>query len=145
MFNSNQVTMNIDGTEYTLSLNRKGIEAIEKYTKLSSKREEIEKTTFLPEYVDEIGLNDDPFAGIAEEEATQKLDEMLEMMKRVLWICLWENHKLNIEQVRELLVKIVEDDEKFAEMNEKVQKLIEGVNKQPNGGLKNLKALKAQK
>ena len=145
MFNSNQVTINIDGTEYTLSLNRKGIEAIEKYTKLSSKREELEKVTFTPDYVDEISLDDDPFAGLNEDDATQKLDEMMEMLKRVLWICLWDNHKLNIEQVRELLVKITEDDEKFAELNEKVQILIEGVNKQPTGGLKNLKALKAQK
>lgn len=145
MFNSNQVTMTVDGNEYILSLNRKGIEAIEKYTKLSSKKDELEKTKFLPDYVDEIGLDDDPFADLNEDDATQKLDEMLEMMKRVLWICLWENHKLNIEQVRELLAKIVEDDKKFTELNEKVQILIEGVNKQPSGGLKNLKALKAQK
>ena len=34
MFNSNQITMTIDGTEYTLSLNRKGVEAVEKYTKI---------------------------------------------------------------------------------------------------------------
>lgn len=145
MFNSNQVTMTIDGKEYILSLNRKGLEAIEKYTKLSKKREELEKVTFAVDYVDEISLDDDPFAGLSQEDATEKLDEMMEILKRVLWICLWDNHKLNIEQVRELLVKIAEDDEKFAELNEKVQTLIEGVNKQPSGGLKNLKALKAQK
>ena len=145
MFNSNQVTMEIDGKEYTLSLNRKGVEAIEKYTKLSSKAEELQNITFMSDYVDEIAIDENPFAGLNEEETTQKLDEMMEMMKRVLWICLWENHKLNIEQVRELLVKIVEDNDKFEELNDKVQKLIEGVNKQPSGGLKNLKALKAQK
>ena len=145
MFNSNQVTMKIGEEEYTLSLNRKGLEAIEKYTKLSQKAKDFKNISFEQEYVEKISIDDDPFAGSEIEEKEEKLEEMMEMLKRVLWICLWENHKLNIEQVRELLVKII-DENKFEELNSKIQMLIEGVNKNPEmTELKNLKALKAQK
>lgn len=145
MFNSNQVTMQIGDSEYILSLNRKGLEAIERYTKLSQKTKELKNISFEQEYVDEIGIDDDPFAGSKLDKKEEELDEMMEILKRVLWICLWENHKLNIEQVRELLVKLI-DENKFEELNAKIQTLIEGVNKNPEmNELKNLKALKAQK
>lgn len=145
MFNSNQVTMQIGDSEYILSLNRKGLEAIERYTKLSQKTKELKNISFEQEYVDEIWIDDDPFAGSKLDKKEEELDEMMEILKRVLWICLWENHKLNIEQVRELLVKLI-DENKFEELNAKIQTLIEGVNKNPEmNELKNLKALKAQK
>lgn len=145
MFNSNQVTMQIDGNEYILSLNRKGLEAIERYTKLSQRTKELKIISFEQEYVDEIGIDDDPFAESKLDKKEEELDKMMEILKRVLWICLWENHKLNIEQVRELLVKLI-DENKFEELNTKIQTLIEGVNKNPEmNELKNLKALKAQK
>lgn len=144
MFNSNQVTMTIDGTEYILSLNRKGVEAVEKYTKISGKRKELEQTKKRVEYVEEIKIDENPFEEI-DDSLEDKVNENLEMIKRILWICLWDNHKLNIEEVRELLIKIIDED-KLEELNNNISKLVEGVNKQMGGNnLKNLKALKAQK
>ena len=144
MFNSNQVTMTIDGTEYILSLNRKGVEAVEKYTKISGKRKELEQTKKRVEYVEEIKIDENPFEEI-DDSLEEKVNENLEMIKRILWICLWDNHKLNIEEVRELLIKIIDED-KLEELNNSISKLVEGVNKQMGGNnLKNLKALKAQK
>ena len=153
MFNSNQVTIEVDGVEYTLSLNRKGAEAIEKYTKASKKRELAEKYANVKEtedkYIDEIPLDENPFGDETEEESfEEQTDELLEMLKRLLWICLWDNHHMNIEQTRELLVKIIEKD-KLNELTSKINELIEGVNKQlpssQSDYLKNMKALKAQK
>lgn len=144
MFNSNQVTMTIDGTEYILSLNRKGVEAVEKYTKISGRKKELEQTKKRVEYVDEIKIGENPFEEI-DDSLEEKVNENLEMIKRILWICLWDNHKLNIEEVRELLIKVIDED-KLEELNNNISKLVEGVNKQMGGNnLKNLKALKAQK
>ena len=144
MFNSNQITMTIDGKEYIMSLNRKGVEAIEKYTKISSKKKEVEKTQKRIEYVENIKLDENPFGEI-DDDFEERVNENLELIKRMLWIMLWDNHKLNIEEVRELLIKVLEED-KLEELNDNIAKLIEGANKQMGGNsLKNLKALKAQK
>lgn len=144
MFNSNQITMTIDGKEYIMSLNRKGVEAIEKYTKISSKKKEVEKTQKRIEYVENIKLDENPFGEI-DDDFEERVNENLELIKRMLWIMLWDNHKLNIEEVRELLIKVLEED-KLEELNDNIAKLVEGANKQMGGsGLKNLKALKAQK
>lgn len=144
MFNNNQVTMTIDGKEYILSLNRKGVEAIEKYTKLSGRRKEIEQNKKRAEHVENISIDENPFEEI-DDNFEERVNDNLEMLKRMLWIMLWDTHKLNIEDTRELLIKVLEE-EKLEELNNNIAKLVEGVNKQMGGsGLKNLKALKAQK
>lgn len=143
---SNQEIIIVGGKEYTLTLNRKGMTAIEKYTNLSKKKEEFEelKDMKIIEYTDEIKMDEDPFAGLVETEQEKKIDEALELMKRILWICLWEEHKMNIEEVRELLVQII-DENKYEELNGAIEKLVTNINAQPNGYLKNTKALRAQK
>jgi hypothetical protein len=142
---SNQEIIEVGGKEYTLTLTRKGVTAIEKYTNLSKKKDEFKGTEkFKIKYVDEISENEDPFADLEMDEQEKKIDESLELLKRVLWICLWDEHKFNIEQVREILVQIIEED-KTDELNEKIEKLVANINKQPSEYLKNMKALKAQK
>lgn len=142
---SNQEIILVGGKEYTLTLTRKGITAIEKYTSLSKKKDEFKKSEQNSiKYVDEIKENEDPFADLNDEEQERKIDESLELMKRVLWICLWDVHKMSIEQVRELLVQII-DENKYDELNSVIEKLVSNINKQPSEYLKNMKALKAQK
>lgn len=142
---SNQEVIEVGGKEYTLTLTRKGVTAIEKYTNLSKKKDELKGAEkFSIKYVDEIKENEDPFADLEMDEHEKKIDESLELMKRILWICLWDEHKLNIDQAREILVQIIEED-KTEELNEKIEKLVASINKQPNEYLKNMKALKAQK
>ena len=89
-------------------------------------------------------MDEDTFAGLVSDEQENKINEALELMKRILWICLWDEHKMNIEEVRELLVQII-DEEKYEELNSAIEKLVANINKQPSGYLKNMKALKAQK
>lgn len=142
---SNQEIILVGEKEYTLTLTRKGITAIEKYTSLSKKKDEFKKNEQNSiKYVDEIKENEDPFADLNDEEQERKIDESLELMKRVLWICLWDAHKMSIEQVRELLVQII-DENKYDELNSVIEKLVANINKQPSEYLKNMKALKAQK
>ena len=145
MMNSNQETLVVDGKEYVLTLNRKGVEAIEKYTNLSKKKEKLEKMSVKgsnkDEYIENISLDEDPFADIGDVE--ENLEETMELLKRTLWICLWERHHMNIEEVRELIVKIIDED-KLDELNSAIEKLTEGVNKTPSDSLKNTKELKAR-
>jgi hypothetical protein len=142
---SNQEIIIVGGKEYTLTLTRKGVTAIEKYTNLSKKKDELKKKNQnIVKYVDEISENEDPFADISLDEQEETLNETLELTKRVLWICLWDVHKLTIEQTREILLQIVEED-KFEELNSTIEKLVNNINKQPSEYLKNMKALKAQK
>lgn len=141
----NQELLEVGGKVYTLTLTRKGITAIEKYTNLSKKKDELKKNEQnQTKYVDVIKENEDPFADLNDEEQEKKIDESLELMKRVLWICLWDSHKMNIEEVRELLVRIIEEN-KYEELNNVIEKLVANINKQPSEYLKNMKALKAQK
>ena len=143
--NSNQEILVVGGKEYTLSLNRKGIEAIEKYTNLSKKKDELKALSnqvMSGEYIKDIPLDADPFADVGDIE--DNLEETMELLKRTLWICLWENHKMNIEETRELLIQIIDED-KLEELNQVIEKLSEGVNKLPADYLKNTKALTAQK
>lgn len=144
--NSNQEILTVGGKEYTLTLNRKGVEAIEKYTNLSKKREKLEKLSVkngkTDEYIENISLDEDPFANIS-DDVEENLEETMELLKRTLWICLWEKHHMNIEEVRELIVKIIDED-KLDELNSAIEKLTEGVNKTPSDYLKNTKALKAR-
>lgn len=147
MFNSNQEIIEIGEKEYTLTLNRKGIEAIEKYTHLKDKADGLKELAKNSEinYIDEISLDEDPFANTVSNEE-EKMNEVLELAKRVLWICLWDTHHLNIDEVRELLIKII-DENKLDELNGKMEKLIQNATKEQtsNEYLKNMKALKAQK
>lgn len=143
MFNSNQTTIEVDGKEYIMSLSRKGLEAIEKYTRVSEKKDKFAKKIEI-EHVDVISENENPFAGLDDNSLEEKADETMETLKRVLWICLWDNHQMNIEATRELMVKII-DENKLDELSEKIEELIKNVTKEPNQFLKNTKALKAQK
>ena len=143
--NNNQEILVVGGKEYILSLNRKGIEAIEKYTNLSKRKDKlmkIGKETKENEYVEDSPLDEDPFAEIDNTE--DDIEETMELLKRTLWVCLWENHHLNIEQVRELIVEIIDED-KLDELNNVISKLTDGVNNTPKGYLKNTKALRASK
>ena len=142
----------IDGKEYTLFLNRKGIIAFEKYTKEEEKRaSELEKKyKSLIEQKDadndalEIKDDTNPFEGI---ESFDDIDEDHEMIKnlykKLYWIMLYENHKLSFNEVGKLYDMACEDygEEK---VNELANQMIEEANKDnvSKKELKNLKALK---
>lgn len=94
----------IDGKEYTLFLNRKGIVAWEKYAK-----EENARATELQEKYKEFELEEDleitdetnPFetATDVDKEDTEILSKSY---RKLYWIMLYENHKLSFSKANEL-------------------------------------------
>lgn len=141
----------IDGKEYTLFLNRKGILTWEKITNAIQKAEEIEK-----KYKDikDLGSNeeieiqdgDNPFEladnvklGIEEDN-----ERMLVIYKKLYWIMLYENHKLDYKEVESLWDKAVEEYGE-GQLVELAFQMIEDANTDKTTKLKNLKALRPKK
>lgn len=145
--------INIDGVDYTLFLNRKGITAWEKYTKheankMSELRDKYRDLIDVQE-VDFDTLADDtnPFDGI---EDIDNMDDDVKFMKtiyaRLYWIMLYTNHKLSISEAENLYNKACDEygDEQVILL---AKQMLDDVNKDPNEGkqLKNLSALKPTK
>ena len=148
----------IDGKEYTLFLNRKGIVAYERYCKEEAKQleevqEKVEKTAKILESDEDLVIDDNtnPFDGledIAEDEADKNKALITKMYVKLYWIMLYENHKLSLSQVEDLYKKAITEygeeqlkalgDQMFVEVNTMPDNI-----KQEN--LKNLKALKPKK
>lgn len=93
----------IDGVEYTLFLNRKGIVAWEKFTRADHEKgaeiakiyEDIEKGEVV-----EIKDDTDPFAGL---EAFDEVDNVEDALyEKLFWIMLRPNHNLSFEEAKKL-------------------------------------------
>ena len=144
----------IDGKEYTLFLNRKGIIAYEKYAKEEQKQAiELEKK-YKPLILEEkngkkdadLEIKDDtnPFEGI---ESLDDVDEdhklIIRLYKKLYWIMLYENHQLSFNAVSDLYDKACEEygeENIIALANQMVNEAnTDNVSKKE---LKNLKALK---
>lgn len=148
----------IDGKEYTLFLNRKGIVAYEKYCKeeykeLENVREKHKGmiASLENDEVVSIDENTDPFAGledISDEEVQNNIKLVRKLYTKLYWIMLYENHKLSLSAVEELYMKAVEEygDEQVQALGDQ---MIAEVNIAPETeekqNLKNLKALKPKK
>ena len=140
----------IDGKEYTLFLNRKGIIAYEKYAKEEqAKAVELEKK-YKPLIVDvkdtDLEIKDDtnPFEGI---ESLDDMDEdhklVIRLYKKLYWIMLYENHKLSFNEVSDLFDMACEDygEENIVALgNQMINEA--NTNNVSKKELKNLKALK---
>lgn len=108
-------TIEIDGKEYTLFLNRKGIVAWEKYSEAENKkiaelREKYASLIDKEEASNEITDETNPFDGL---EAFDELDEQQEVItksfKRLYWIMLYTEHKLPLSEVETLYDKASEE------------------------------------
>lgn len=141
----------IDGKDYTLFLNRKGILTWEKITNAISKASEIEK-----KYNDlssinnteeiEIKEGDNPFE-IADNISTdfeKDAELMTTMYKKLYWIMLYEEHKLDYKDVEVLWDKAVEEYG-IDQLVELAFQMIEDANTDKTQNLKNLKALRPKK
>ena len=144
-------TIEIDGKEYTLFLNRKGILTWEKLTNAIRKAQEIEKkyTDLEQMTVDkevEIKDGDNPFelADNVKLGVEEDSEIMIETYKKLYWIMLYEEHKLDYKDVEILWDKAVEEygEEQLAEL---AFQMIEDANTDKTTNLKNLKALRPKK
>ena len=143
--------INIDGVDYTLFLNRKGIITWEKLTKATSKANEIEKKYRnlgeTSEEEIEIKDGDNPFELVGEDSLEIEKDEqeLINLYIKLYWIMLYEEHKLNLKDVEELWNKAVNEYGADALIQLGVQMIEEAnINKQSNN-LKKLDALKPKK
>lgn len=139
----------IDGEEYTLYLNRKGIITWEKLTNASKKAGQIEKKY---ENIDEIGEEveikdgDNPFELVNDSEYDFDKDQetIINLYKKLYWIMLYENHKLNYKEVEVLWEKAV-NEYGVDQLVELALQMLEDANVNKTEKLKNLKALRPKK
>lgn len=151
-------TIEIDGKEYTLFLNRLGVVAYERYTEqiqnnikdLTKQVIEVGQGLEEKELVinDETNPFEDEFVKKAEELTSEAEKNGLELSKRVFWILLYTNHKLTLKEASELYDKACKEYGR-EQVDELVTLMIAEVNsnkfENENKDLKNLKALHQRK
>lgn len=152
-----QEIINIDGKDYTLFLNRKGIVAYERYCKNEYKefKETEEKYKKAIETLEsqEVVINDDtnPFEGledINDNDVTDTEQLIHKMYIKLYWIMLYENNKLSLTEVETLYDKATEEYGE-SQLRALGDQMVEEVNTMPETvkqeNLKNLAALKPKK
>ena len=117
----------LDGKEYTLELNRDSFLKIDQYTNFQKSVGVIKENLY--EYKEEIDENEDPFADVITDEKMDKFVEekdntLKKMITRAFWIWLYPNHKLNINQVEEILKSEFNDDDKYDKLVEKYSEFL---------------------
>ena len=143
--------INIDGVDYTLFLNRKGIITWEKLTKATSKASEIEKKyrNFNETNEEEIEIKDgdNPFELVGEDSLEIEKDEqeLINLYIKLYWIMLYEEHKLNLKDVEELWNKAVSEYGADALIQLGIQMIEEANTNKQSNNLKKLDALKPKK
>ena len=143
----------IDGVEYTLFLNRKGLVSWENITKVTKKADDLKDkykdTQKLLKEGDPIKVSDtdNPFdyAGKDELEEIEKDEkEIKDIYIKFYWIALYENHKLPLNEVTNLFEK-AEEEYGIEQLIELANQMIEttNINKYGNRENKELKKLTA--
>lgn len=145
--------INIDGEDYTLFLNRKGVIAWEKFCKSENEKVKQMKDKYkdLMKERTEINDNTNPFEDISDEllDSLDKDQELVSVLYvRLYWILLYTEHKLPISKVEELYKKASEEygEDKLVEL---AIQMVEDANSERKAKdtkeLKNLTALRPRK
>lgn len=143
----------INGKEYTLFLNRKGIVAWEKYSKKEQEKLEKEKSYYKELFdnnkqVEEITNETNPFEGLDKLDNMSEDEKLLSSSYRKLyWIMLYTDYQFSIEEVNKLY-DIACKEYGEAQLIALGVQMIEDANSNlitKNNELKNLKALRPSK
>lgn len=137
--NLSERKIEIDGKEYTLFLNRKGIVAWEKFTldnqKNIKKLQEQMQTKYKDLREGKVEINDDtdPFADIdeLERDLNGDFDESDKMLEKFYWIMLYTNHKLSLNKVHDLYLK-AKKEYGFDQLDTLATQMIDDVNTNPD-------------
>lgn len=118
----------LNGTEYTLELNRDSFVQIDKICHVAESLNIIYRGLY--EYVDEIDDDYDPLANLVTDddliaELELKAKTLDKLCTRAFFIWLYPNHRLNISQVKEILKPYFEDEEKSKIIGETVGRLLQ--------------------
>lgn len=142
-------TIELNGKEYTVELNRESIIRIEQFTNSQKSMEIMNKTLFNDKSEEKIIDGANPFEEIINDDDFEKLakekeETLKKVFNRAFWIWLYPIHRLNYSEVEEILAPYYIDDDKaefiaerytyYTEQSVKVRE--EYINEQ-----KNLKAL----
>lgn len=141
-----KVIIEIEGKEYTLFLNRKGIIAWEKY----AKEETIKGQKLAKVYNDlegqktfEIKDDTNPLEGLDEVDDVNELNERI--YQKLFWIMLYTEHKMSFEDAKELYAKARR--EYGSQINALCDQMVEDANKDQleDKDVKKLEALRPTK
>ena len=136
----------LNGKEYVLELNRESAIRIEQYTNYQKNIREIAKPIL--DYKEEISEDEDPFKEEIdfekiEQDAETKLKTLQDMISKAFWIWLYPNHKLNIGEVKKLIIPYFDKEEDIEFISSKYNeymKLSTEINQKYIQEQKNLKA-----
>lgn len=140
----------IDGKEYTLFLNRKGLVSWENITKVTEKANELQnKYKGIADKLKndkpvEVDDNTNPF-DYSDDSANDLLQDkeiMTDIYVKFYWIALYENHKLPISEVQSLFNK-AKEEYGLEQLIKLANQMIEdaNINKYENTEIKKLTAL----
>ena len=151
--NISEKHIEIDGKDYTLFLNRKGLVSWENITKFSKKIQELNTKyqNTVAEISDEEPINvednSNPF-DFSETKEIKDLEKDEEELRQIYikwyWIALYTNHKLTVSEVTELFKK-AEEEYGIEQLIELANKMTEQINVNKNTNLKKLEALNQTK
>lgn len=140
--------INIDGVDYTLFLNRKGIVAWERITKARERQAELRSKVknFGSDKELEIKAGDNPFE-ISGADAILEAEEQSKIYyKKLFWVMLYEHHKLDYKDVEILFDKAVIEYGYESLIELSIQMLEDAnINQSENNELKKLTALRPKK
>ena len=149
-----QEIIEVDGKQYKLFLNRKGLVSWENITKVQKQASALENKYKNVENKIEDGEpikvdnNANPFDYAGDEVDSIDEDEKLikDIYIKFYWIALYENHKMPLDEVEKLFYK-AEEECGLEELVTVANELIENINKDKYGNkeLKKLKALNQTK
>ena len=139
-------TIELNGVEYTLELNRDSFLQIDKICNVAKSMQIINKPLY--DYVEEIDDNYNPLESLPndedfEKEVELKSETLNKMTERAFFIWLYPNHKLTISQVREIIRPYLEDEEKAEFIGERLGYFLNecvSIRESYNEERKNLKA-----
>lgn len=140
--------INIDGVDYTLFLNRKGIVAWENITKATKRQNELrDKIKGLKSDEEiEIKAGDNPFEISGADDILEAEEQSKTYYKKLFWIMLYENHKLDYKDVEVLFDKAVTEYGYESLIELSLQMLEDAnINQSENNELKKLTALRPKK
>lgn len=140
--------INIGGVDYTLFLNRKGIVAWESITKALQKRNELEEKLKSLNNDDKVEIKDgdNPFEISFADDLLEAEEETKTYYKKLFWVMLYEEHKLNYSDVEKLFEE-AEKEYGFDQLSALATQMIEdaNINQNESNELKKLAALKPKK
>ena len=144
--NISEEVIEIDGTEYTLFLNRTGLVSWEKLTNAEKTAKDYNEKYATTQSSD-VEITDDmnPLE-VFGADLDEDLDEMLDMYVKFYWVVLYTHHKLPLSEVKVLFEKAV-NEYGIEQLAQLANQMIEQINTDmfQNTEIKNLKALKPKK